>query len=113
MTVGDVVRKLGLKALTGEAAGLLDRPVAGGYCSDLLSDVMANAKEGVAWITIQTHKNVIAVAVLTGVAAVIMTGGRQPDDETRAKAEEERVVILATCEQSFDVAGRLYSLLRG
>ncbi|MGE5485962.1 MAG: DRTGG domain-containing protein [Ignavibacteriales bacterium] len=113
MTVGDVARGLDLKALTGEAASLLDRQVTGGYCSDLLSDVMANAKEGVVWVTIQTHKNVVAVAVLTGVAAVIMTGGRQPDGETLAKAEEEKVVILTTCEQSFAVAGKLYSLLRG
>lgn len=114
MTVREVAGRLGLNVLAGAGTpGLLDKKVTGGYCSDLLSDVMANAKEGVAWITIQTHKNVVAVAVLTGVTCVIMTGGRQPDAETLAKAEEEQVCLLTTSEQSFTVAGRLYSLLRG
>lgn len=113
MTVGEIAQRLGLKALAGANTGLRDRQVTGGYCSDLLSDVMANAEEGSAWITIQTHKNVIAVALLTGVAAVIMTGGRRPDEETLAAAEAEKVVLLTTSKGSFEVAGELYSLLRG
>ena len=108
MTVREVAEKLGLKVLAGVS---LDRVVTGGYCSDLLSDVMARAKEGNAWLTIQTHKNIVAVAVLTGVAAVVVTGGRSPDAETLAKAVEEGVPILASEATSFEVAGKLYGLL--
>lgn len=115
MTVGEMAQRLGLEVAAGSPAGegVLERPVTGGYCSDLLSDVMANAKEGVAWITIQTHKNVVAVALLTGVACVIMAGGRKPDEDSIAKANEEKVALLCSSETSFSVAGRLYSLLKG
>ena len=62
MKVQELVDKLGLKVLAG-AQGL-DREIDGCYISDLLSDVMGNAMEGNIWITLQTHKNVMAVASL-------------------------------------------------
>jgi predicted methyltransferase len=107
-----LVEKMGLKVAAGDPSGeSMDRVVCGGYCSDLLSDVMANAREGQAWITIQTHKNVIAVALLTGVAAVIIAGGRQPEADTVQKEAEEKVTVLLSDEPSFEVAGRLYVVL--
>ena len=54
----------------------LDREVTGGYCGDLLSDVMANAPLGCVWMTVQSHPNIVAVSVLREMAAVILTGGR-------------------------------------
>ncbi|NPV69134.1 MAG: serine kinase [Firmicutes bacterium] len=108
-----MAKEMGLRIVASAAGdGPMDRTVTGGYCSDLLSDVMANAREGHAWITIQTHRNVIAVAVLTGVAAVIIAGGKQPDSDTLEKAAEEGVTVLLSGDPSFEVAGRLYSLLQ-
>jgi predicted transcriptional regulator len=107
--VNDVVAALNLTVLTGRAG--LDRECAGGYCSDLLSDVMAHARAGDVWITLQTHANVIAVAALTGAAAVVLTGGQRPEPPTLERAETEGVTILATTEDGFTVAGRLYGLL--
>lgn len=74
----------------------------GGVCSDLLSYVMANAKEGNIWITIQTHQNIVAVAKLLGLAAIVVAGGVDPEPATLAKAETEGVVILRTPESAFD-----------
>lgn len=109
MTVNDVVAALNLAVLTGRAG--LDRECTGGYCSDLLSDVMAHAHAGDIWITLQTHTNVVAVAALTGASAVILTGGQRPEPATLERAEAEGVTVLAATEDGFTVAGRLYGLL--
>ena len=63
MTVQDVVDKLNLTVFSGGPQGL-STAIAGGYTSDLLSDVMGHADAGYLWITLQAHKNVIAIASL-------------------------------------------------
>lgn len=88
----------------------LDREVLGGYCGDLLSDVMANAPQGSVWLTIQSHQNVIAVAVLRELAAVVLANGRRPDEDTRKKAEEEGIPLLVSPLSSYELAGRLREL---
>ena len=67
MTVQDIIKQLNLSIVTGAD---LDRPVTGGYASDLLSCVMAGAKTGNVWITLQAHPNVVAVASLLELSAV-------------------------------------------
>ena len=51
-------------------------PVVDGYCGDLLSDVMANAPAQSVLMTIQAHKNTIAVASLVGITALVICNGR-------------------------------------
>lgn len=82
----------------------------GGVCSDLLSYVMATAKEGNIWITIQTHQNIVAVAKLLGLAAIVVAGGVDPELATLAKAESEGVVILRTSESAFDFIQKVSSI---
>ena len=106
MTVRDVVETLGLEILT-ENEGLA-REITGGYASDLLSDVIANTQAGNLWVTLQTHRNIIAVATLKELAAVILVNGRTPDSETLTKAREERVVMLASRLPAFELVGKLY-----
>ncbi len=69
---------------------------AGGYASDLLSCVMAGARKNAIWVTLQSHVNIVAVAALLELAAVIITEGVAPDADTLAKAQEEGVVLLGT-----------------
>jgi predicted transcriptional regulator len=109
MTVEQVVRALGLNVRSG--AFKLDQKVDGVYVSDLLSDVMANAKQGNIWITLQVHQNVVAVATLLNLSGVIISRGAEPDEATIAKAEQEEVLVLTSPEPTFEVAGRLYQLL--
>lgn len=108
MRVGEMQQCLSLQAAAG-ARGL-DRKVAAGYCGDLLSDVMANAQKGSVWITIQSHQNIVAVAVLRELAAVVLANGRAPDEETRAKADAEGIPILLSPLSSYVLAGKLYGL---
>ena len=86
----------------------LDREVTGGYCGDLLSDVMANSTNGSIWLTIQSHKNILAVAVLKELAAIVLVNGHQPDDDTRAKADEEGIPILVSPVPAYQLAGELF-----
>ena len=109
MKVVDLVEKLGCKVFSGQAG--LNREITGGYVSDLLSDVMGNAAEGEVWITLQTHQNVLAIAALKEVAAVILVKGREPEAEMVAYSNEEGVPVLGTDMETFACAGKLYALL--
>jgi len=88
----------------------LERQVTGGYASDLLSDVLAHSKEGNLWITLQTHQNIVAVASMKNLAGIVLVNGREPEQETLQKAEQENVVIMVTKMPTFELVGKLYSL---
>jgi hypothetical protein len=108
MTVNDLVERFGLQVVAGDKG--LDRQIEDGYCGDLLSEIMGNATQGCVWLTIQGHQNIVAVAVLRDMAAIIVTGGQTPDDETLQKANQEGIPIMLWPDSSFQLAGRLYSI---
>lgn len=81
------------------------------YTSDLLSDVMGNCGECSLWITIQRHMNVIAVAQLKKISAIILVNGIKPEDAVRQRAKEEGIFILSTKDNSFVASGKVYNLL--
>ena len=109
MKLKEIAEKLQLKVLT--AKDKLDEEVSGGYTSDLLSDVIANSKEGYLWITLQTHQNIVAVAKLKDLAGIIIVNNREPDEETLAKAKQENVPLLCSEEMSFEISGKLFGLI--
>lgn len=109
MKVSDLVEKLGLKIFSGKAG--LENEISGGYASDLLSDVMGFANENQVWITLQTHQNVLAIASLKDLAAVVMVKGLQPDADTLKHSEEEGIPLLGTEMETFEMAGKLYAEL--
>ena len=108
MRVQDVVERLELRVETG--GDHLETEVTGGCVSDLLSYVMGNARAGNLWVTIQVHPNIVGVAALLELAAVIVAGGQEPEEATREKAREQGVVLLTAAERAFVVAGKLYEL---
>lgn len=108
MTVRDIVSALELEVAAG--ADGLDNAVTGGYASDLLSCVMAKASAGNAWVTLQSHVNVIAVASLINLACVIITEGMQPDEEMVERANENRIPTLLTPHSTYHVVGELVRL---
>ncbi len=109
MKVSELVKELGLKVHSGEKG--LEKEIEGGYVSDLLSDVMGNADAGMVWVTLQTHKNVMAIASLKDLAAVILVKGLVPDADTAAQSESENIPILGTRQQAFETAGKMYGLI--
>ena len=78
--------------------------------SDLLSHVMGQAKAGQIWVTMQGHQNIIAVASLVGLVAVIVAGGVEPEEQTVVKARDQEVVLCKTNLSTYEVVGRLYNL---
>ncbi len=112
LTLERITRELGLERLTPPGMGA-GRPVKWGYCSDLLSDVMAHARSGDIWITLQTHQNIVAVALMTEVAGVVFPRGLTADADTLEKAVREEVPLLSSNKTAFELAGRLYALLAG
>lgn len=108
VSVRDVIERLPLKLMAGE--GGLDREVSGGYVGDLLSLVMAKAASGNLWVTVQGHPNVVAVAILVGLSAIIVAEGARIDAATLEKAEQEGVPLLSSPEPSFEVVAGLVGL---
>ena len=111
MIVSELADKLGLKILGGEKG--LDCEITGGYTSDLLSDVMGHADSGKVWITLQTHKNVIAIASLKELAAVVLVKGYQPEPDMLEQSNREGIPVLGTEEEAFGISGKIYMLLHG
>jgi len=109
MTIENVINALDLQVFAG--VNKTGRQVKGAYVSDLLSDVMGKAREGELWITMQTHKNIIAVASLKDLSAILIVNGGKPDDETIAAAEQEGVILLGTGDRSFSTCGKLYKMM--
>ncbi|MDM8159430.1 DRTGG domain-containing protein [Labilibaculum sp. K2S] len=110
MKVQDIVDKLGLKVCSG-ATGL-NRKIEGGYTSDLLSDVMGNADENQVWVTLQTHKNIMAIASLKELAAIILVKGYEPEADATEQSNLEGIPILSSEEETFELTGKLFELLK-
>jgi hypothetical protein len=109
MTLQDVIDQLNLVVLTHPGDFKEVAPTSG-YTSDLLSCVMAGAKKGAVWVTLQAHLNIVAVAALLEMSAVIITEGAQPEAATIDKANAEGITLLATDKPSFEVVGRLWEM---
>jgi serine kinase of HPr protein (carbohydrate metabolism regulator) len=109
LTIKQVIKELNLQVFT--VANTLNNTVNGAYVSDLLSDVMGNSKQGDIWITLQTHKNVVAIASLRDLPAVIFVNGLIPEPETIEAANAEDITLLGTKEKTFEISGKLYNLI--
>jgi len=88
-----------------------DVDLTGGYTSDLLSDVMANAAAGEVLVTIQAHKNTVAVAGLVGIPAIVICNGRPLPEDMLIAAKDEGIALLRTDRNQFQVSGSLWSAM--
>jgi predicted transcriptional regulator len=110
MKIADILKPLDLKVLAGHNG--LSREVSGGYVSDLLSDVMGHAREGQVWITLHTHQNIIAVASLKDISAIIIVRGAVPEADTIEKGNTENIPVLSTDKDTFSITGQFFELLK-
>jgi len=109
MKVIDIVNWENTTVLAGKDA--CEKTISGAYSSDLLSDVMGNADENMLWITIQTHKNVAAIASLKELACVVIANNNKASAELIESAEREGIPIISTSMSAFEFGGRLYQVL--
>lgn len=108
MTVSQAAEILHLEKLCG---GDENRELVTVYTSDLLSDVMGNADDEAVLVTIQAHKNTIAVATLKDSPAVILCNNRPIADDMLVAAANENIAVYRTSENQFTVSGKLFCLL--
>ncbi len=101
MTVRELVDKAGLRAAAMPDG---DRPIDGVYIGDLLSWVMGRAREGDAWITIMSNRNIVAVATLADTACILLAEGVQPDEGVAELAEQKGVNLLLCEGSAYDTA---------
>lgn len=108
MKTSELVTLLGASCIQDQFE---DRDITGGYTSDLLSDAMANAPDNGVLITIQAHKNTVAVGTLKDLAAIIICNNRSVPDDMIKAAREEGIALFVTEENQFTVSGKLYPVL--
>ena len=100
MKVSEFEKISGAACLTGAYE---DREIACGYTCDLLSHVMGKGQADMAWITVQAHMNVIAVAALMDFACVIIPEGLPVDQTIINKAAQEDIIILSAEQTAFEL----------
>ena len=98
MKVCDLVKMLNLTVFCGQEG--------------LDTEITGHIEEGMLWITMQTHQNILAVATLKDASAVLIVNGTSPDDETLQKGREEAVPLLGTTRSAFEASGMIYRLLQ-
>lgn len=106
MNVSEFATILDARLVTGETG--LERQVGGIYACDLLSWVMSHASQGDGWITIHTNLNVVAVALLTEAACIIIPENIEVEQGTIDKAVREGIPILSTSHTTYQVCCRAF-----
>lgn len=106
MKLNEIISNDKFKLLTNEVAS--DKEIEGLYYGDLLSWVMAHANTGDAWITVQTHINIIAVANLLNISCIIIPEDIKVEDETINKANDVNIALISTNLNSFEIFKELY-----
>ena len=105
MTVNELNGIIGSNLLTGEEGA--QREVTCGYCCDLLSWVMAHGQAGMAWVTVQAHMNVVAVAALADMSCVIAAEGVHFPPDVVDKAREEGLALLEAPISAYEIVSKM------
>ncbi|NLM00326.1 MAG: hypothetical protein GX220_02590 [Treponema sp.] len=108
MNISNLAKVLNLQIIQGEFD---DREITCAYTSDLLSDVMGNAEDESVLITIQAHKNTIAVATLKDSPAIIVCNNRPIPEDMIEAAKDEGIAVFLSAETQFEISGKLYKIL--
>jgi len=109
MNLQEIINHLNLTVLTEPRDFTMIQPE-GGYTSDLLSCVMAGAKSNYLWVTLQAHINIVAIAALLEIAAIVITENAKPDAATISKANEQGIILLSTPKPTFEIDGKLWEM---
>lgn len=110
MRIKDIETVLPCTAVQNQFA---DEQLLAGYTSDLLSDVMANAPEGSVLITIQAHKNTVAVATLSGIRAIVLCNNRGAPEDMLEAARDEGIGVFVTEKNQFTASAAIHRALFG
>ena len=108
MKVQELEKKL---AYTPVYSPYPDSEAVAAFTSDLLSDVMGKAPHESVLITIQAHKNTIAVATLANMKAVIICSDRPVPQDMIEAAKTEEIALFLTSDDQFTASWKIAGLL--
>jgi predicted transcriptional regulator len=108
MTLEEMKDILGAEVVVG--SDCMDIEIRDAFAADLLSDVLAFAKEGTILITGITNPQVVVVrtAEMLELVGIVFVRGKKPDAETMKLAQIKKVPILSTRYIMFETCGRLF-----
>jgi len=109
MKINVFAEKMKMKILTGNSG--LNRDITELYACDLLSFVMSHGSRECGWITIHTHINTVAVALMGEIPCIIVPEGIKEDEMTINKAIEEGIAILSSDENSYNICWKAHEIL--
>jgi hypothetical protein len=104
MTLQHLMEVCGLEGVSVPDA---QATVAAAYTSDLLSDVMAHCPDGAVLITVQNHKNTVAVCTLVGSPAILIVHNREVPADMSEVAQREGVALLRTADDQFTASCKI------
>lgn len=107
MTISQLSQRLPLTPLSLPKG---EREFKGVYIGDLLSWVMGRAEADNLWITIMSNINIVAVAALTDVAAILLAEGVTLEENVIDTAREKGINILVTNMTSYELVKKLTSI---
>ena len=107
MLMRDVAKLVEAEVLAGAGRGdlLIDRA----YAVDLLSDVLALTDERTTLITGTISPQVLRVAEILNVIAIVFVRGKRPTASMIAHAEELGIPLLTTKKTMFETCGLMYA----
>jgi predicted transcriptional regulator len=112
MQLAAIKEVLKARVLVGEDKLALN--IDAGAGGDLMSDLLRRPMSGVVVLSGLNTLQVIRTAVITGVAALVLVRGKEPDAEMVAEARLHGLPVLSTAFTMFTACGRLFSQgLRG
>ena len=106
MTLSEVKRILNADVIVGEDK--LDMEVEQGFAADLMSDVLAFAKEGSMLLTGLTNPLVVRTADTLDLRVIVFVRGKRPAPDAIKLAQEKNIPLLATRYILFESCGRLF-----
>ena len=105
MKLSELVKNLNMETIV---SGDEEINITEAYTSDLMSDVLANAPDGSILITIQSHKNSVAVASTVDIAAIFICNNRPIPNEAILAAKSENIGIYRSKENQYTLSWRVH-----
>ena len=107
MTFRELANILGAEVLVGDER--MDSTIRDAFAADLLSDVLAFAREGTLLITGITNPQVVRTAEMLELLGIVFVRGKRPDEEAVKLARAKKIPLLCTRYIMFETCGRLFS----
>lgn len=106
MDISQAAEILGCDIICGREN--LDRQLKSACGADLMSDVLAFAKEGCVLLTGMANHHAIRTAEMLDVLCIVFVRGKRPDDEMCELANRCGITLLSCAHTLYEACGLLY-----